>query len=944
MRAHYDSLTFFSKKSIFNQAAFIVVILISVCVTATASTPKDVNGTFSLSFGKKKEKSNKKSNNATAVNLNASSKLIFAPNKIKAGKSGNCILRLNNPTTDTLRFVLIHDLPDGWSLVNSKPVIIVSPKTTKTVALILVPSSTAKSGLQRISFTFIDVVGGVVIEEEIEIDIDESRQLLIEEMSKIRSIRKGADETQLIYKIRNNGNVDEYITIGKKTQQVYTLSPGDTTIHSSFISIARNSALRNVYNIFKINVLTKNQETYTHEKSLQSVTALRVRGSEITKPPSKFQIPIRSNTSFELRNNGQIQNNYFFTESLSSIYTNKSRNQSTTVDFRYSVNNASIENNERATGEINHLISAKHREVTSSVGSNSSAGYFFLRIPSSMLNGTIEYKDRKYDVLLSHDVQLPKFADNDSTKRVTQATFSKRFNQNVDFSTHQMIFNYANSTTSNNISTLNFKSNKIKYETSLITKSDNSIVFISNQLGFQNDLRYQNSNDEFKVNTFISGSGFNTGSENIRILSYTASKTLNNLRLRISQNSFSQQPLSSVFSNISRNRVHFSSDYTLEKFEARLSAQRLSMESVQALKASQTTVATLNLNTSYFLSNGTAFKLNANVSSRSIIEDLSGRNTASTRLVTMGYSSPTKDKNRYKVNLRWRNIVQQNMLTINGAIDRKLNRSTAINIESDYRFNPEYPNLNTLQVTAGYSFRKNKNLMRADLSFVRRGNGLNSTGANLNLTRQFAISQKDTVAYRTLNAMVVDHSGEPLPEIVIHVNGHTVITDERGEISIKDISKDSVMLILDTKSLPFGVKLIEGNNINVQLLTKQTKVVIQSVTTGEITGLCTLERTGLLKSTQPLYQNYFISLTSANDPEFIKVITQLDAQGNYRIAQLSPGEYKLEIACASTNNNGWKLLQKEATITLQSAEKHVFNLSFTDNVTNFKVQQGLYKR
>lgn len=140
------------------------------------------------------------------------------------------------------------------------------------------------------------------------------------------------------------------------------------------------------------------------------------------------------------------------------------------------------------------------------------------------------------------------------------------------------------------------------------------------------------------------------------------------------------------------------------------------------------------------------------------------------------------------------------------------------------------------------------------------------------------------------------------------------------------------------------MKLIEGNNINVQLLTKQTKVVIQSVTTGEITGLCTLERTGLLKSTQPLYQNYFISLTSANDPEFIKVITQLDAQGNYRIAQLSPGEYKLEIACASTNNNGWKLLQKEATITLQSAEKHVFNLSFTDNVTNFKVQQGLYKR
>ncbi len=936
------------RKYYFKGSFLLILILLFNLSSTQVFAIEDINSSFvafNESNTKKKNKNNKKkksnksnkSNSSSAV----SSNLIFAPSSIKAGSSGSCLIHLNNPTDDTLHFVVFPEMPFGWKLINKDDVTIVYPNSKKTVALMLVPSNLTSIGLHRISFDFVDSKHDIIITEEVIIDIKENRQIILSEILGNRNLRKGGAGLPLKYKVYNAGNVPEmYHVVGDKKKILYQINPGDTIFHDVLIKIPTRTNLKNYFDIFEISILKAEDAEIVEEKTQRLTTSITILTSGIHKPVSRFSIPLTTSTGITVLNNTS-NTNYSFTEGINVAVPNKKQTELTKLNLQLFGNNGGGIVKTRLDGKIEFNKEIGKSTLTAQAGASSTRGYFFFRIPNNLFNTGVQIEGKKYRTNTSIAVKIPQFTSQDSTQRLRQIFLSRKLSERVKVSTHHFSVDYSNSNNFTNVSTINYDNKIIKIDNSIITHKEVSEVFRPSQLALSNNISFRNKNNALRISTFLSGENFTRGNENMRFLQYDLNKTINNLSVKIAQELFNQAPLFNPVSEIERDQFILSTNYNLDKFQANLSVNRFTLANTIALKENKTMNESVNMDLSFSLNKGAQINLNMMASNQETSIDNTIQGDIESRTVGVLFNSPMFDKNSFSVGATSLFTNEQEVINTQGSYNRRINRKSTLSFQTSYRMNINNHALDIFQSKAEFGYRFNRTNIKVGANVSRLGNGLVILNGLANVTKTFSIARRDTVSFKQLNGIVIDDSGNPIANVVMTIGNHLIITDEFGEFFVHDIIKNKVRIEIEKSSLPFGVKSYEGNSIDILLLKEKNDIQIKTFRSAALKGASKIERSGLFRGALPIYQNYYAVLTSIDDPKN-KHYTQLDNDGTFKLEGIDPGTWSLKITCAAKSNAGWQLEQDSFELEIKPGDIIQQELIFSDKAPNLKIQKGLY--
>jgi len=387
--------------------------------------------------------------------------------------------------------------------------------------------------------------------------------------------------------------------------------------------------------------------------------------------------------------------------------------------------------------------------------------------------------------------------------------------------------------------------------------------------------------------------------------------------------------------------LNLSTSYNLERFQGSLSLNRFTLANTIALKENKTMNESVNMDLHYSLKKGAQIIFNAIASNQETSIDNSIDGVIESRSMGVEYNSSMFKRNSFSIGVTSLNSNQQDVITTQGNYNRRLTNKSSLSFQSSYRLNTNNRALDIFQSKVEFGYRFNRTNIKLGTNVSRLGNGLFILNGLANVTKTFAIARRDTVRYKALNGIVRDDLGNPVPNVVMTIGKHLVITDEYGEFFIHDIIENKVTIQIEKTSLPFGVQSYEGNNIEILMLKETNDIEIRTYKTATISGTSIIERSGLFRGALPIYQNYYAVLTSIENPD-VNHYTQLDDNGNFKIEGIDPGKWNLVITCAAKSNAGWLLTQDSFELEITPGDIIKQELLFSDKAPNLKIQKGLY--
>ena len=884
---------------------------------------------------KKEAKSD--ASNSSSSSLAPSSSLVIAPKSIAAGTNGNVIIQLTNPTKDTLRLQMFADMPDGWSFVNTLSTITLDPISSKAVVVMLVPSNQAVLGLTDISFNFVDAKNQFYFDQDVIIDVAIRRRLIVRESSGISVLAKGGEGITLSYLIINAGNVNETFSIEK---EFFTLAPSDSTRFYKNIRLSQRSTLRNYYDKFVLQKYDFVGEDLVETTKKILTKSLAVYGDGIDKPYLGDLMPFEIGSRVEGRSNNAI-NNYTINQSFSGLLFNSKKTDFLSFNANYFTSLGGIGYRNQVNGKIKYTKDFKNVLHEVEVGRIPLQGYFFFRLPSSMITASHKLTSGQLRLTSSIGQQLLQFSGNDSMSNLSQIRADYQLNEAISIYTHQLRSGYSNSSRFTSINGAKFESVKSKLLFEFLAHSKKDLSLSLGGLALRNE--FENSGETYRINvqSFISGKDFNPGSENLRRLSYSASKIYEIFSFNVSQEIFEQQPLNSSMNAISRNTCGIRGNTSVKSIKGSTSFRRISntinIQNKVATSITQTFGADLRYTSLERGSLRAAYTLSQQQARVDNIASGSDLLASSTRV---DYASPQLSKNSFQSTFAHRRARNTDRFQISTDINRDVSKSLGMTLGVSGVFNPSNTRNNMQQSSFGLSYRKGGTSIALRGNAARLGNGLMNYGGSINAIKKFNLSKKDTANYKRLEGQILSSQGEPISNVLIYVNNHTLITDGNGEFYCHDFLTNETIISVDENTLPFGMKCLDASSFTVFLLKTRNNIVIKTFEVGEISGSSRLERTGLLKEDAPVYTNYFVQLRNPADSSF-NIISQLNKNGEFRIANLSPGHYQMEVKCASSKANAWKLKEKYFELDVKDGETISHILTFTDKVSNLKIQKFL---
>ena len=221
-------------------------------------------------------------------------------------------------------------------------------------------------------------------------------------------------------------------------------------------------------------------------------------------------------------------------------------------------------------------------------------------------------------------------------------------------------------------------------------------------------------------------------------------------------------------------------------------------------------------------------------------------------------------------------------------------------------------------------------------------NGFNQNASNV-LTIQTSgsfdlyIPRKTDLALKNLSGEVIDINGKPVPNILMNVAGQSVITDKNGKFILHTINADSVAILIDRKSLPFGAQPAKGFNQTVYTFDKLSHITINLFKTARIIGKVHVRRNSTLQTLRPDFSKFVVIITNGDE----RIVRNVKADGSLSISGLRPGEWNARIKLKDPTYRAFKIIIAEDNKQLENGEEWNLRLEIEENTQGVKVQKGI---
>jgi len=199
------------------------------------------------------------------------------------------------------------------------------------------------------------------------------------------------------------------------------------------------------------------------------------------------------------------------------------------------------------------------------------------------------------------------------------------------------------------------------------------------------------------------------------------------------------------------------------------------------------------------------------------------------------------------------------------------------------------------------------------------------------------VPRKTDLALKNLAGEVIDITGKPVPNIVLNVAGQSVITDKHGKFIIHTVNTDSVAVLIDRKSLPFGAQPTNGFNQTVYTFDKHAHITINLFKTARILGKVHVKRNSTLQTLRPDFSKFVVIISNGDE----RIIRNLKTDGSLSVSGLRPGEWQARLKLKDPTYKAFKIKKSEDSRQLENGEEWNLWLEIEENSQGVKVQRGI---
>ncbi len=839
---------------------------------------------------------------------------------ISPGANAQFTLQLTNHCIDTLWFKPAAIAPENWTLIQSQNELFILPQSKRNFTVIASSSSYTPAGLYHFDLGIELLKNDLRFSVHNSVTVSSRRQIIAYPLGYPRKISNHSGATLVQFAVENKGNTTEAmevyllgnggrenieLTPGEKQEFEFTIEPpkgitsGDLQI-GCVVNLVSNkqqvTAIRNV-EVYP-SIIKADYSTNLSKVSVKQAATYMEQG---------FGPVVRTNTvlrgQFGQRARNQVHSNI----SNMMVFSNGNFNQNTQFDVGKSWNRG-FHTAKVGMGMYNPRTS------------------FFFRLPRNFIGGKLEYDNKTFDTEI---LALQKI------QRTPMDTVDQLFNHHIAQSIG--LLKVENSltyfTSKGNTHFLNGAKASLKYKNNLKASA-----------GMNHYDALDMSHVAFEGSFFGAVKGFSIGGdlfqspENFTPRNSNINMYNGYMNQRIGQHSFGMN--ASFFDqNISADKN--SSRYTIggnafvQIFPKTSLSTNASLYSSENIYAGEIFTADITSYQAIFtrkLSQGN----NLVISGRNQITDMKANGFLNRREAGISYQTSFRS-----INLSSSYRFEQTLGLLRNRVDLtaryQINPRFSLRSQWGYSLQPSMriPQFFTARNMLSYRYGKSQFSLMVNNAFNQ--NAPNVLTVQTSGSFDLYIPRKTDLALKNLSGEVLDINGNSVPNIVLNVAGQSVITDKHGKFMVHTINTDSVAVIIDRKSLPFGAQPTNGFNQKVYTFDKHSHLTINLFKTARILGKVQVKRNSTLQTLRPDFSKFIVIISNGDE----RIVRNLKADGSLSISGLRPGEWKARIKLKDPTYKAFKIKKAEDSRLLENGEEWNLWLEIEENTQGVKVQRGI---
>jgi hypothetical protein len=838
------------------------------------------------------------------------------------GNTVQFMFRVQNSFPDTVELIPVVDVPEGWSRTLDQGVIRVPGQKKRILPLSIAVPNSALPGPYTLRFGFMGKEGGQRVFQDYEIMIDSLQQIKVFPQRSRSTGARGMSDSA-IFTIQNQGNTAvnfEVFPIGARAgvaSELWTLLPNEKRQYRVAYDIPKTFP----EDIYVVGCLVRSGPRKPTVTSLIPMRLFHAEGLP-EKPPMRWQLTVGEDVA--------VTDNGYNALLRTNTTLSGQRQFSPGKMMRFRSNllqlNAPQSTQQFLNVFVHHGIASKNSAQNIQWGTINPESVFYAQLPNNFIGATHEYVRDVFEMKWG-GYQVNRRSTSDSVEYVGQMSFRIGTPQLNLASTQSMTVQQGLShVNSRNYVTLTQSNIRLKVGTV-----------------FYDALRWENTawdgqfqlnlpHTDFSVMAFSSPSAFIPGSENLFQTEGTLTQRIKQQSFSVSASHFQQSMLGNSFPQV-RQSMNSMQNYTLTpKLRATVSSAYFRAQSNYNGSTLRSVNQSLSLELKRQSNLGTSFSIlgSQNVSKQNGKSQLSrysvggeaeyavGITTQSTR-VFLDFTSTS-----YRLNM-----MQSFKVPIPLGF-QLVNRWSLI-------YQPQFANKRVLSGVLELRKRQNGRDFGVSLQALRNTFGRNMVLATSSIKWPINFYKKPPYTYKAIRVVIVDQAGLPIPYVMMQCGDAPYITDKKGQILLKNQTSDSLRIIVNRQSLPFGYDVSGGAKQQFFVPDPSGEIQLQTFQGANVSGAMHVQGSSDLVLIAPDYSQFVVHLRQGDQ----LILRPLDAKGHFSVQGLVPGTWEIKLEVRNKNYKAFMVKPGTLCKALQAGETWDIQFDVYQNSESIRIQKGI---
>ena len=481
------------------------------------------------------------------------------------------------------------------------------------------------------------------------------------------------------------------------------------------------------------------------------------------------------------------------------------------------------------------------------------------------------------------------------------------------------------------------------YRTYLASKQSNislrlgviaSQAFQRDRLGYDGQIKGRFGQTSFSAAAFQSTKNFIQGSQNLQQVDGSLSQTYQAHMFTVSGSYFNQEMENSSIPMMRWSANTSNSLKISSSIRTNLTASRFYMQTPVAGASNNSTNDYVSMETSYRGRDGAAWGLRSTFLSSAF----NAKNVLQRKeIAATGSYQSNGVRGQSEINYSFGNA--QSRYVANQNFELVLSKTLSMTQSITFLYQPS--NANSSMFNTGSMLRWAQNDLSVMLKLNASVNGTGRFTYIMNTTVKVPLNrfEKPASPYKTVTVSIQDPFGQPLQNVMIQTNGSWYITNKQGQIELSNIQTDSLQILINKISLPFGQEILGGIRQTYFVYESNTKWALQTFKTCSIKGNVSFHTNEMKPLILPDFSKFLIRICSEERTD----VRQINERGEFSFYGMQSGVWEVELYSIDPSYKTYRIKDGKQILEIESGGDASVVFEIYPNNQGIRIQKGIGK-